>query len=195
MNIAYVAILFSLVTTLECNSVVSNAQNRTSNPSVTPTSKARRVKWKAGSYDGIILGRSTLSDVTAKFGTPSWQGDNEEPFESDDADELLLQYFGDGNRPKMDIVVGKRNGIVKWIGLDLRSEVSASSIIRKFGPKFIETIDRSFCKLAEGDRGKRKNFDRWDYPKFLVYPELGMFFIVDENDKVDQINYSYTCRD
>ncbi|QQS41289.1 MAG: hypothetical protein IPM63_18325 [Acidobacteriota bacterium] len=153
-----------------------------------------QIKWEAGAYLGIRLGKSRLEDVVKKFGEPNWSGEPEEKtFEEDGEDEILIQYMGKEElEGPFDIIVGKDSKVVKAITIYLPKSEKKKAIISRFGDDFYEVASwQSLCRKPSTDVSDDEPLSR--YPISMVYPKLGLYVSFREDGSVIHIGYLYKC--
>jgi hypothetical protein len=169
----------------------TNAQSLEKEKAV--SSSKVEITWIPSTYRGIILGKSKYEDVIKLLGTPGWKGDNEEKtFENDDEFEILLQYPNKGvEQEAVEIVIGKKTKIVKALSYIPYPEITKQEAISKYGLDYFEiSSGESVCtKNTNPDSSKGK----LNYPILLVYPQKGLYVLVNENDQVLHIGYLYKC--
>jgi hypothetical protein len=106
-------------------------------------------QWKAGTYRGITVGKSSAAELLQKWGKPKWSGHSE--WDNPKNPKFLL-YDYDAQEEFLSnirVVTEKKTGKVTLI--DIRAdELPLSKSIELFGKDYIETW-YEFCDCDLGD--------------------------------------------
>lgn len=171
---------------------ISAIQNVTPSPTGTPQGI---VTWVPSGYRNIIPGKSTYIDVKRVFGTPRWEGQNEDKeFEDDPEFEILLQYSnrGDGQEA-VEIVVGEKTKIVKSIIYFPAKIMTREDVVGIFGTNFFE-IETGNSLCIDGSVRRGPSTRHLLFPRLLVYPENGRYVSIAEDGTVMHVGFAYKCQ-
>ena len=115
-----------------------------------PQDKQDERQWKAGTYRGITVGKSTATELRQKWGEPKWSG---HPEEDNPKNPEFLLYDYDAQEEfiiKIRVEVGTKTGKVASIVLSI-DKLSLSKAIELFGKDYIESrYQFCICDLSEG---------------------------------------------
>ncbi|MEK6324768.1 MAG: hypothetical protein AABN33_24260 [Acidobacteriota bacterium] len=159
-----------------------------------PGKRDGQLEWRAGSYRGLRLGRSTETDVMQVFGRPAWKGPPEEKLiDSDPEMELLLEYRNVGGvKGRTTIVIDARTRIVKAIDV-YPEHLTRGRAISLFGGNYV-VRDEGLGPCPREERIKQsKPSAQRKYPIWLVYARRGLYVSVNKDDTVLEIGYLARC--
>ncbi len=161
-------------------------------PAPTPKTSPAQIKWQPSEYLGITPGKSTERDVKKLLGKPEWEGDDSEEdkdFKKDPEFNKLLQY------PKgIEVIVGKKTKITKTIGISY-PEITKKEVIAKYGNNYFEIESSESTCIKNNQKNGSSDKQAKNYPIVLVYPENGMSVVVNKDDEIVGIWYSYKCNE
>ena len=152
-------------------------------------------QWQVATYNGLILGQSTASEVEQVFGKPLWVGPPEEKLIDDETEEELLYEYTDvgGIKGQTTIVLGARTKIIKAIDIYPKQPVTLRHIVTKYGNEYVQRESKlGPCPTQDEVRNFKPGANR-EYPLFLVYPHLGMYVSLSETEKISHIGYLANC--
>jgi hypothetical protein len=111
--------------------------------------KRYKYQWKAGTYRGITIGKSTAIELLQKWGTPKWSG-HWEWDNPTDPKFLLYDYDAqEGLRGKIRVEAETKTGKVTSIEIS-PDELFLNEATELFGKDFIDTRYK-FCECDLGD--------------------------------------------
>lgn len=170
----------------------ANAKGAENLPMNTPQDN---VKWTPTEYVGLLAGKSTYEDVKKLFGKPRWEGSNDEKaFESDSELEILLQYSGNAKgKESIEVVTGEETKIVKAFSVRPYPGITKQEAITKFGPDYFEIGSGESMCITGNKKGPSEK--KLEFPMMLVYPNKGMYVLIDEDNKVNHFGFTYKCAD
>jgi len=160
----------------------------------TGASSSAQGEWHTPTYNGLILGQSTKSDVERIFGKPIWSGLPEEELIDDDEDELLYEYKNVGNViGQLTVVLGARSKLVKAVDIYPQQSITIRQIVEQYGDKYIERESELGPCPTEMELRNFKPSPKREYPIFRVYPQLGMYIAISSDNTVSHIGYLARC--
>jgi hypothetical protein len=143
-------------------------------------------RWRAASYRGLAIGKSTRAQMLRVFRKPKW---HEVLGKGSDA-EVWYHYEGIGELPgELVVVVGKRSGII--LGIDLHPQnLTKEKAIEHFGPDYrITRYDFDSCLSTDGGESAPL-YESPDGAVTLVeYRDRGIAIGVNYKGEVDQVQY------
>lgn len=186
---------------------LSTSEGQSSNTVASPTPEKQlpEIKWIPSGYFGIKIGKSTRDNVVKKFGTPSWEGEEQIEAEPEDIQEhiekhggrrIMLEYKNVGGfEGRVTVFYSEKSKIVNEILLYPEQPISKEWLTSKYGKNFIELYnDERICSALEHKLRFEKKRIR-ESPQFLVFPEIGMYASVDGGESADLIGFSLICND
>jgi len=159
-----------------------------------PKSTDRNEDWVKPEYHGLIVGKSTTSDVIREFGKPAWKGGVQElAVPSDKEGEIQYEYPAVPDvGGYMKIYFGKRSGVVTAIMI-YPKQMTRADAITKFGADFEESNEKlGPCPTAR----ERKLVEQYhvEYGLLLVYRKLGLYVDIKKDGTAFLIAYLRSCR-
>jgi hypothetical protein len=150
--------------------------------------------WVQPTFHGLLVGKSTTSDVIRTFGKPKWKGGVQElVVPSDKEGEMQYEYSAvPGIDGDMKIYFGKRSGVVTAILL-YPKQMTRADVIMKFGPDFEQSNEKlGPCPTAR----ERKLVEQYhvEYGELLVYRKLGLYVDIKKDGTAFLIAYVRACR-
>jgi hypothetical protein len=151
-----------------------------------PQDKQDDRQWKAGTYRGITIGKSTATELRQRWGEPKWSGhwewDNPKNpefllYDYDAQDEFIFKI-----RVETETKTGKVNSID--ISTD---ELPLSKAIELFGKDYIETWYES-CNCEPGEASPIFESPDGNY-RSIEYRSRGIAMAVDDQGRVISIQF------
>ena len=160
--------------------------------------KAAQVRWNPLGYQGLIPGKSTKADVKRKFGKPLWAGPFEEEGskykpDANKSEELYEYQDVAGFKGRITIVFDARYGRTRKIWL-YPQHLSLQQVMEKYGNSYVERASKLGPCPGKKEVAKFKPPQKKEFPRFLVYPHLGMYLSVGEDSLVKEIGYLSFCQ-
>jgi len=129
----------ALIIQLTFVSQFSSSQQRSKKETLTTEINGTQNQWRAGTYLGLTVGKSTRSDVLRELGQPKrLDTPVDQPPEAPDP-EIWYVYENIGDfAGVLTVVIDKRSDVV--LGIDLSpDDLSKDDAVRHFGPDYIVT--------------------------------------------------------
>ena len=151
-------------------------------------SEQRSREWRAATYRGLAIGKSTRDDMLHVFGQPQWSRPPGDQIKGDPNPEVWNEYESRGEFPgKLLVVLDEHSGVI--LAIDLYPEnLTKEDAIKYFGDDYITTrYDFDMC-LGNDESGPV-----YESPNgsilYIEYRERGIALGIDYQGKVDQIQY------
>ncbi len=158
--------------------------------------KSEVQSWSPGRVYGIEIGRSTKADVVTKLGTPSYEGPRfDEEADPEAETSIWLEYSGvDPERTnRVAFVADPRTYRIVEAEVTPRA-MSLREAEALFGSDYItRTMATGPCPPFANDSSHRDVGSSMTGPRFLVYPQLGLYLIVEPTNSVRRIVYLSRC--
>jgi hypothetical protein len=153
-------------------------------------------KWRAPTYQGLVLGKSKKANVARTFGKPVWSGHPEDEFDHPVASLLSYEYENVGGfEGRTVVMMNRRTGVVESISLSVsyQKPLPLGKALEKYGSDYIERESAlGPCPTAKEIRNFKPPAKR-EYPVFFVYPQKGMYISVEQGNNVREITYMLRC--
>lgn len=186
-GVAVFAILTQSFSAMGCQAFENPVQPQQVQRSV-PNMPRTKTNWRAASYKGLTIGKSTRADMIRVLGDPQWSGSPGDQLANDPNPETWSEYESGGEFPgKLTVILDERSGVIS--GIDLYPEnLSRDEAIKHFGNDYIlARYDFDQClgneesaPLYESPDGQIVNIE---------YRARGIAVGIDQTGKVKQINY------
>ena len=147
-------------------------------------------KWRAATFQSLILGKSTRADMLRVFGKPVWSGDPQGQTKADPNPVTWNSYDTSGEFPgELTVEVEKRSGVIPSIYL-YPKRLSKAQLIERFGGGYIITKYAFDECLGNGESAPiyecvcpASDLD------FVEYREKGIAVSLSYDDNVNDIRY------
>ncbi len=180
-------LLSQLSSVANCRFAAMKAQQPEAQHSASTTLQAGR-EWRAATYRGLTVGKSTSADILRVFGKAHWSGPPGDQPKDDPNPEVWNEYEGGGAFPgKLTVVVDKRSGIIQRIDL-YPEDLTKEQAIKYFGDDYITTrYDFDEC-LSDGESAPLYESPNGEFIS-IEYRGRGIAIAVNYQGKVNHINY------
>lgn len=145
-------------------------------------------EWRAATYRGLRVGKSTSADMLRVFGKPHWSGPPGDQIENDPNPEVWNEYEAGGDFPgKLTVVVDKRSKIIQRIDL-YPADLAEDEAIKHFGDDHITTrYDFDEC-LSDGESAPMYESPNGQFVS-VEYRDRGIALNAGYGEKVNTISY------
>jgi hypothetical protein len=182
--ILFCVLLNQSLTVMGCHPPAPQEQRQLALQPATSNRQVNR-EWRAASYRGLRMGKSTRAEMLRVFGKPK----TSEVFdEKESKSEVWYHYIGTWEFPgRLTIITEKRTGVISAIDLH-PTALSREEVIKHFGNDYIVTrYDFDLCL------GDEESAPLYESPNgsviYIEYRERGIAVAVDEAGKVNEITY------
>ncbi len=155
--------------------------------SIVKTERAKS-EWRAGTYRGLTIGKSTRPDMLRVLGQPIWSGQPGDQAKDEPNPEIWNEYGSIQEfLGKLTVVVDKRSNIIMRIDLYPKN-MPKEEAVKRFGYDYISTrYDFDQCL------GNEESAPLYESPNGPIteieYRKRGIAIGVDNNGWVKQISY------
>lgn len=180
----FCVLLSQSLAVMACSRSASQEQPQFSSTPAVSKEEVSRV-WRAGTYRGITVGKSTRAEMVRSFGKSKWS----EVFdENKSKSETWYHYEGTWEFPgRLTIVVDNRTDIIRAVDMYPKG-LSREAAIKHFGEDYIVT--RYDFDLCLGDEETAPLFESLSGSVISIeYRQRGIAVAVDDDGKVDHITY------
>lgn len=148
--------------------------------------KQGEYQWKAATYRGITIGKSTAIDLLQKWGEPKWSGHWE--WDNPTKPKFLLYDYDaqEGLTGTIRVAAETKTGKVTSIDIS-PDELSLNQAIELFGKDYIETRYKS-CKCVPDDEAPIFESPDGNY-LYVEYRSRGIAMVVSHNGRVTSIQF------
>jgi hypothetical protein len=150
----------------------------------------RRRTWRAATFRGLTVGKSTRAGMLRIFGKPKWSGVAAGQVETDPKPVIWNEYEGVGDFPgKFTVEVDKSSDVI--VGMFLSPEnLSKDEAIKRFGDDSITTRYEFDSCLSKCDEEGAPLYESLKGQfMYIEYRMRGIALSVDEMGKVKEIRY------
>jgi hypothetical protein len=181
------ALLGQLSSVANCRFAGIKAQQAMPEQSPSPTRQTGG-EWRAATYRGLTVGKSTSADMLRVLGKPHWSGPPGDQTEDDPDPEVWNEYEAGGDFPgKLTVVLDKRSGVILTIDLD-PTNLSKKQAIEYFGDNYIVTRYAHDNCLGNGESAPV--YESPDGPILdIEYRERGIAVSIGSGERVNTISY------
>lgn len=179
-------ILSGILSVISCQPY-SFSQERDNKTQPSMQSKQQKREWKAASFKGLTIGKSTRADMLRVFGKPNWSGSPEGQSKNDPQFEEWNEYGRIGEfLGELTVVINKQTGIILEI-IETPENLSEDEAVAYFGSDFI--ITRYDADECLDDGGAMPIFESpTGSTRVIEYRERGIAITL-SNKKVVDISY------
>lgn len=185
--VIFCVLLSQSLIAMACRPPVSQEQQQEVKRTAGNSERVSR-EWRAATYRGLTIGKSTRADMLRIFGEPQSVDAPADQAEDKPNPEAWYVYESGGEFPgRMTVVIEERSGVILRIDLHPES-LSKEAVIKHFGDNYITTrYDFDQCL------GNEESAPLYETPngQFVVieYRERGIAVGINDTGKVDIINY------
>lgn len=151
-----------------------------------PTPRNR--EWRAATYRGLTVGKSTGADMLRVFGKPHRSGPPGDQAKQDPNPQVWNEYQGGGEfAGKLTVVTDKNSGVILRIDFYPES-LFKEEAVRHFGNDYLAT-KYEFDKCLGEEESAPLYEDSGGTVLYLEYRDRGIAIAIDEQTRVGHISY------
>ncbi|MEA2559836.1 MAG: hypothetical protein QOH06_1340 [Acidobacteriota bacterium] len=152
--------------------------------------------WKPGTYEDLVIGRSRSADVLRVLGKPMWTGHPEDEYDNPVESLLSYEYKNPaGFDGRITAVMKASSGKLIEVYVNPTDSIPLSTILERYGTDYVERdSELGPCPTAEELRTYEPSREPgYPYPRFLVYPQKGMYVSLSSPSWAQYIVFTLRC--
>lgn len=150
--------------------------------------------WKPSSYKELVIGRSRSADVLRVLGKPMWIGHPEDDYDNPIKSLISYEYRNPaGFDGRITAVMKASSGKLIEIYVIPTDSIPLSTILEQYGTDYIDRdLVLGACPTAERLRTYKPK-PGYPYPRFLVYPQKGVYVSQSSPSWVQSLVFPLRC--